>query len=107
MEQLPLTNRPEIFTCEVGGVQYTITTRWNTIGRYWSLDLADANTNTPMINDLPIVGGVDLLAQHGFMGFEVVLACLTDGTRDPYAQPTADNLGVTSFVYALEYANVV
>ena len=107
MEQIPFKNKSEKFTCDVGGTQYTLTNRWNNVGKFWSIDLALAGTETPLINDLPLVGGVDLLAQHGFMGFGGVLACLTDGTRDYYAPPTADNLGVTSFVYFLEYDDVV
>lgn len=93
---LPLVNVPQIFTINLAGVTYTLTSKWNDIAQSWYLDIADAAQN-PIACGLPFVTGADLLAGLEYLGIQGSLIVYTNG--DAAAVPTLDNLGADSNLY--------
>jgi len=102
MEQLfviPLTNVPQRFTIELSGVAYIIVCKWNGEMPAWTLDIFDEVTSQPLIVNLPLVAGANLLEQFGHIGIPGKLLVYTDG--DEFAPPTLDNLGQEANLYYL------
>lgn len=102
MEQLfviPLTNVPQRFTIELSGVAYIIVCKWNGEMPAWTLDIFDEVTRQPLIANLPLVAGVNLLTQFEHIGIPGKLFVYTDG--DEFAPPTLDNLGQEANLYYL------
>lgn len=96
--QIPVTNEPQTFQIALAGIEYSCTCKYNSApDAGWVLDFADANTNTPIVANIPLVTGVDLLDGLGYLGFGGKLYVKTDGSD--FAVPTLDNLGVDSFLY--------
>lgn len=96
--QLPLTNVPQSFQLTLAGIEYLMTCRWNDAADAgWVLDFADANTNVPIVSNIPLIVGADLLDGLDYLGFQGSLFVFTDG--DQTAVPTLDSLGVESNVY--------
>jgi len=94
---IPLSPTPQTFKITLGGVDYRLTFTYKDIEEGgWILDIADANS-VPMILGIPLVTGVDLLAQYAHMGFGGELRVQT--TQDPDAVPTFDNLGIDAILY--------
>jgi hypothetical protein len=94
---MPLANVPQRFTMDIVGATYIIRCRWNeSIG--WALDINDAN-DISLIACIPLVTGVDLLGQYGYLGINAALIVYTDG--DQFAPPTLENLGRESNCYLL------
>ena len=58
---------PQTFTISLGGTFYNLTLRWSTSMAAWFLDLADANNNA-VLTGIPLVTGLDLLAQYAYLG---------------------------------------
>lgn len=97
--EIPLTPSPQVFKISLGGVTYTLTLSWNTAPTGgWVLDIADVNDN-PIVGGIPLVTGVDLLAQYGYLGFNGQLVAQSD--FDVTVPPTYQNLGITSHLYFL------
>lgn len=95
---LPLTNVPQQFDITLGGEDYTLTCRWNDADEAgWVMDLADALTALPIVANIPLITGADLLEGLEYLGIQGTLTCSTDGNQ--FAVPTLLNLGVESFVY--------
>lgn len=94
--EIPLTPAPQSFLVSVRGVQYTFTLQWRDPAG-WFLDIADANNNA-LVSGIPLVTGVDLLQQYGYMGFGFELWVQTDAADAP---PTYTNLGSTSHLYCV------
>lgn len=94
---LPLVNQPQQFEIDLAGVAYLLTSRWNDANEAgWVIDIADSN-NVPIVCNIPMVTGVDLLAGLAYLGINGSLFVFTDG--DEFAVPTLDNLGDKSNVY--------
>lgn len=94
--EIPLSPVPQRFSIQLGGVFYRLRLLWNRPANCWVLDVADQN-DVPMVQGIPIITGADLLAQYGYLGFGGQLIAQTDS--DPYAVPTAENLGTTGHLY--------
>lgn len=94
--EVPLSAKPQTFSISLGGVVYYLTLRWNVIGKYWVLDIAD-DEQVPLILGIPVVTGVDLLGQFRSFNFNGWLIAQTDGDAD--AVPTFDNLGTAGRLY--------
>ena len=62
----------------------------------WILDIGDENS-VILIAGIPLVSGVDLLAQYRYLGFSGSLIVTTD--RGAGEVPTFDGLGVTSHLF--------
>lgn len=94
--EIPLTNTPQTFQVQIGQQTYRLTLNWNKFAPAWMLDIADKNGNL-ILGSVPLVTGVDLLAQYAYLGFGGELWVQTDG--DANAIPTFDNLGSQSHLY--------
>lgn len=102
MEQLftiPLANVPQRFAIELAGRTYTFVSRWNGEMPAWTLDIYDELTSEPLIINLPLVAGADLLSQFGHIGIPGQLFVYTDG--DEFAPPTLGNMGQEANLYYL------
>jgi hypothetical protein len=96
---IPLTNLPQTFAITLNGRDLVMTSRWNDTMQTWLLDLVDGVTSLPILLSLPLVTGVDLLAQFAHLGLTGQLIVYTDGQAD--APPTLSNLGIDSNLYYL------
>lgn len=96
---IPLTNVPQTFAITLNGRALMLTNRWNDQMQTWLLDLVDGVTQAPLLMSLPLVTGVDLLAQFAHLGIGGQLIVYTDG--DPATPPTLNNLGVDANLYYL------
>lgn len=77
-----------------------MTCRWNdAFEAGWVIDFSDSDSNAPIIANLPLITGADVLAGLGYLGFNGSLIVFTDG--DDFATPTLLNLGIESNVYFL------
>lgn len=95
---MPLVNVPQVFEINLAGVNYIMTSKWNAApDAGWVFDLADANTNTPIVANCPLITGADCLAGLEYLGINGQLRVFTDGNTD--AVPTLDNLGIDSNLY--------
>jgi len=96
---IPLTAAaPQKFTISLSGVAYTFTLTWNDPGQVWILNIADVNGNA-ILSGVPLITGVDLLEQFGYLGFSGQLQVQTN--NDTFAVPTFENLGVGGNLYYL------
>lgn len=96
--EIPLTAQPQDFFVALAGVQYSFKLRWrDDPNGGWVLDIADSSGNA-LISGIPLVTGVDLLAQYKYVGIGVELWVQTDAADAP---PTYTNLGSASHLYAV------
>ncbi|WP_443193608.1 phage baseplate plug family protein [Mycetohabitans sp. B46] len=65
-------------------------------GAGWILDIADAS-DSPLVNGIPLVMGVDLLEQHRHLGFTGSL--WVQGAEHPDDVPTFEDLGLGTHVF--------
>lgn len=96
--EIPLTpSRARIFTITLGGTLYNMRLTYDIAqDGCWILDIGDAN-QVPLVAGIPLVSGVDLLAQYAYLNFGGALVVTTD--RGAGEVPTFDGLGVTSHLY--------
>jgi hypothetical protein len=99
--EIALNPRPERFRVTLpDSFVLTLTVAWrNRGGAGWVMDVADGN-GVALLNGIPLVTGVDLLAQHQHIGIPGGLVVLSDGA-DPLAPPTLAGLGIDSRLYYL------
>lgn len=97
--KIPLIAEPQTFDIEVGGTSYIVTTKWNGELPAWELTAKYTETGETLFDALPLVTGVDLMAQYKHLGIDGTLFCTTFGDED--APPTLENLGIQSFLYYL------
>lgn len=85
------------FGITLAGTPYNMRLTYNVAqdGR-WILDIGDAS-GALLVAGIPLVTGVDLLAQYAYLGFGGTLVVTTD--RGAGEVPTFDGLGVTSHLY--------
>lgn len=94
---IPLINEPQQFEIALAGVNYLMTCKWNdSDDAGWVLDIAD-DSGTPIICNMPLITGADLLDGMDYLGIQGSLFIFTDG--DDFATPTLLNLGVESNLY--------
>ena len=101
---LPLVNLPQQFNITLGNNNYIMTCKWNdaeilgdSASAGWLIGFADQQTGDMIVDNIPLITGVDLLAGLEYLGFDGQLVVYTNG--DPNAVPTLDNLGVDCNVY--------
>lgn len=94
--EIPLSNTPQRFIITMAGVDYQLTLQWCWPMQAWVLNFSTP-TGEPILHGVPLVTGVDLLEQFGYLNFNGVLLAQTD--FDPQAVPTFDNLGTTGHAY--------
>lgn len=96
--EIPLTAQKQYFVITLAGTQYKFSLSWNDHEDAWVLNISDGSGNA-ILSGVPLVTGVDLLAQFAYLGFGFSLYVGTD--HDTYAQPTETNLGTNSHLYAV------
>lgn len=95
---LPLANTPQTFQIALAGVNYTCTCKWNdSPDAGWVMDFINADSGVPVVYNVPLITGADMLAGLEYLGFNGRLIVFTDG--DDFATPTLLDLGVESNVY--------
>lgn len=94
--EIPLTPEAQSFHITLGGTDYGLRLLWNAPDSVWLLDINDSN-DVPILQGIPLVTGVDLLAQYDYLGISGQLVVQTD--NDPNVVPTVDNLGITGRLY--------
>lgn len=94
---IPLVNEPQSFTMTLAGTVYTLTVKWNDMGGYWILNIADSN-DVALVSNIPLITGADLLDGLAYLGIGGSLFVSTNGSSSD-AIPTLDNLGVDSNLY--------
>ena len=95
--EIPLTADNQTFSITLNGNSLTMRIVWrDTMG--WILDLKDSS-DTDLIAGIPLVTGVDLLAQYAYLGLGFGLAVACDEPGVEY--PTQTGLGTTSHLYAV------
>jgi hypothetical protein len=88
---------PQTFQIALGGVPYQLTLRYRNVDQGgWTLDIDDDAGNA-VLHGIPLVTGVNLLAQYGYLGLGGGLYVQT--TSDPDAVPTFENLGDDGLLY--------
>lgn len=95
--RIPLTTEPQRFNITLKEQALIMQVRWNHEGESWVFDMFEGETETPILLNMPLVTGVDLLAQHKHLNFSGSLVVTTDGNVD--AEPMLDNLGEESNIY--------
>ena len=96
--ELPLQATPQMVSVALNGTTYQMTVWWNFQNSTWHLDIADSSGND-LVTGIPMVTGVDLLAQYEYLGIGVQLQVQTD--NNTFAMPTFDNLGSGSHLYVV------
>lgn len=95
---IPLSPPPQEFQISLADKDYTVTCKWNdSPDGGWVLDFSDANTGDPIVANVPLITGADILDGLQYLGFDGQLFVITDG--DDFAVPTFTNLGVESNLY--------
>ena len=94
---VPVTAGPQTFRISLANVSYQLTLQYrDTDQGGWFLDIADGEGNA-LINSLPLVTGLDLLAQYRYLGIAGSLVVLSGGNA--LNDPTYGNLGTGSQLY--------
>lgn len=95
---IPLTNVSQQFTINLAGINYILICKFNAQpDAGWVLDISDSSGN-PLIFNLPIITGGNILDGLDYLGFGGILYAFTNGAV-PTDVPTLSNLGVDSNLY--------
>ena len=95
--RIPLEPTPQSFYIELEGRVLGIVCRWNDADEGgWFIDIAE--NELPLVMNIPLVTGINLLEQYPDLGFTGVLAVQSEGADMP---PTLENLGSASNLYYL------
>ncbi|WP_213993455.1 hypothetical protein [Sodalis sp. dw_96] len=95
IQEIPLTADNQTFFIKLAGTLYKMTLLWRDSAG-WILDIADSAGNA-LIQGIPLVINVDLLAQYAYLGFNGQLMVMLDD--DDQLLPTSTDLGNSSHVY--------
>lgn len=95
--KIPLMNIPQKFAIDLAGKSYIVLCRYNTEMESWLISMMDGDTEQDIFDSMPLVTGVDLLAQYAYLGIPGSLIVYTDG--DEFTPPTETNLGQECNLY--------
>lgn len=96
--ELPLNPYPETFSVTISNVAYNGRTLWNVPLQTWVMSLEDSSNN-PIISNIPLIPGVDLLQQFKYLNLGVMLQASVD--HDASAVPSYAGLGSTGHLYVV------
>nr|WP_254305189.1 hypothetical protein [Rahnella aceris] len=98
ISEIPLSPDNQQFNISLADTTYKMRLLWRDAAG-WVMDMQDSGGN-PMITGIPLVTGVDLLAQYAFMefGFSLYVGC--DSSAQEY--PTKIDLGNGSHLYIVQ-----
>ena len=94
--EIPLTPEAQTLTTQLGAGTYELTFLWSTIVGAWLLTIADTKSNS-ILSAIPLVPGVDLLAQFAYLNFGGALIVVNDIA--PAQPPLYAELGITGHLY--------
>lgn len=94
--EIPLSSIAQVFQIQMGGVTYSMQVTWNIPGACWLLSLATAE-GISILTSIPLQPGVDLLAQHSYLGIPGQLWVQSDG--DLNKVPGFTTLGASGHLY--------
>lgn len=95
---LPLVNTPQSFNISLNNKNYIMTCRWNSAPEGgWCIGFMDQLTGAQIVDNIPLICGVDLLDGLEYLDFGGNLVVYTNGNQN--AVPTIDNLGTECNVY--------
>lgn len=94
--EIPLSPASQSFQITMNNVVYMLVVVWNGAANCWVLDINDGSGNG-LIQGIPLITGVDLLAQYEYIGIDGQLFVQTDGAPDEV--PTYANLGSAGHLY--------
>lgn len=92
--EIPLLSDPQSLTVTMVNIDYDLLVYWNSNSNNWNLSITDKNTKTVVINSIPLVTGVDLLAPFGYLNFSCQL--IVENEDPLQSVPDRDNLGITT-----------
>lgn len=95
VNEIPLNPYPENFNITLDDVQFTLTTSWCSAAKTWML--AISKTSGVVISGVPLIPGVNLLAQYPDLGFKGELVAQVDHNQS--AVPSYTGLGTTGHLY--------
>ncbi|MDU5474026.1 MULTISPECIES: phage baseplate plug family protein [unclassified Pantoea] len=96
IQEIPLTADNQQFSISIAGTTYQVGIIWR--DTCWVMDLQRAGGDV-QINGIPLVTGVDLLAQHAYLGLGFSLYVICDVSAQDY--PTQTDLGSRSHLLVL------
>ena len=96
--QIPLENTPQRFEIELDGAPYMLECTYNPEMPAWCISFWTVE-GEPLLMNMPLVAGVDLLQQFPHLGINGQFFVYTDG--DEWTPPTFENLGAESNLYYL------
>ncbi len=94
--EIPLHNYPESFYITLDQVDYGMSTYWCNKLNCWIVNITTAE-GVDVLTGVPLIPGVDLLAQYPDLGFKGQLTAQVD--HDSAAVPSLSGLGFTGHLY--------
>jgi hypothetical protein len=93
ISEIPLSPDNQQFTISLADTTYKMRLLWRDAAG-WVMDMQDSGGN-PMITGIPLVTGVDLLAQYAFMGFgfSLYVGC-DDSTQENRRKSTSGTAAI-------------
>lgn len=95
--RIPLEPIPQEFALSLRGQRMIFVSRWNE-SQGWQLDIYTAD-RVPLVMNIPLVTGADLLGQYRYLGIEGVVLVYTRGNA--FIPPTETNLGSESNIFVI------
>lgn len=95
--EIPLSPDNQQFNIQIGSGNFRVRVIWRDDAG-WVIDLQDSS-GEDIIAGIPLVTGVDLLAQYKYIGLGFALVCLCDAAVQEY--PTKADLGSASHLYVI------
>lgn len=103
--QIPLSVDPnQTFTATIYGDKHNLnlafTMSWNDIAGYWVMGISDPVTNSPFIENIPLLPNRNLLGQYQYLGIGLAASLLNIGDQS-IELPDSTNLGTNFALYWL------
>lgn len=92
--EIPLSGTPQVFSIAWASRIYKLRfTYCDAPNAGWILDISDDVSDQPLVCGIPLVPGVDLLAQYDYLGFTEQLYVVTNDDYHSADYPTFLGLG--------------
>jgi hypothetical protein len=92
--EIPLQAENQQFDIQLGGVNYKMRLQHRDCAG-WILDIMHPNSE-PIVSGIPLVSGVDLLAQYSYLDFDGALIFVC---ADPQNETSKEELGKSNKLY--------
>lgn len=96
VSEIPLSPDNQTFNIDIAGTRWRMSIIWREV--WWVMNLADSSGNG-LITGIPLITGVDLLAQHAWLGFNFQLSVACDDSTQIY--PGKTDFGIRSHLYVI------